>query len=110
MRPEQEPGQRAAVDLAVRLGLLAVFAYYALTLVRPFLPLLLWSVILTVAFYPVYSWLRARFGGRSWPAALLLTSLGVPRETVLDDYAMSEKVVNYGALLDAPAGATGARG
>jgi predicted PurR-regulated permease PerM len=77
VRPEQEPGQRAAVDLAVRLGLLAVFAYYALTLVRPFLPLLLWSVILTVAFYPVYSWLRARFGGRSWPAALSLTCVAV---------------------------------
>ena len=40
-------------------------------------------------------------------AALVLTSLGVARETVVEDYAMSEKVVDYGALLDAPAGATG---
>ena len=45
---------------AVRLGLLALFAYFALTLVRPFIPLLLWSVILTVAFFPVFTWLRAR--------------------------------------------------
>jgi len=29
------------------------------------IPLLLWSVILTVAFYPVFGWLRARLGGRS---------------------------------------------
>lgn len=40
-------------------------------------------------------------------AALVLTALGVPRQTVVDDYAMSEKVVDYGALLDAPAGASG---
>ena len=40
-------------------------------------------------------------------AALVLTSLGVPRQTVIDDYAISEKVVDYGALLDAPAGASG---
>jgi protein-tyrosine phosphatase len=40
-------------------------------------------------------------------AALVLTALGAPRQRVIDDYAMSEKVVNYGALLDAPAGATG---
>jgi len=69
--------EQVAVDLAVRLGLLALFAYFALTLVRPFIPLLLWSVILTVAFYPVYAWLRGRLGGRSWPAALALTVFGV---------------------------------
>ena len=69
--------ERVAVDLAVRLGLLALFAYFALTLVRPFIPLLLWSVILTVAFYPVFTWLRARFGGRSWLAALVLTGFGI---------------------------------
>jgi protein-tyrosine phosphatase len=34
-------------------------------------------------------------------AALLLTALGVPRETVIEDYAMSDKVVDYMALIDA---------
>jgi protein-tyrosine phosphatase len=34
-------------------------------------------------------------------AALLLTALGVPRETVIDDYALSDKVVDYMALIDA---------
>ena len=74
--PEPTPG-RVAVDLAVRLGLLALFAWFALNLVRPFIPLLLWSVILTVAFYPVFAWLRARMGGRSWLAALALTTFGI---------------------------------
>jgi protein-tyrosine phosphatase len=34
-------------------------------------------------------------------AALLLTALGVPRETVVQDYAMSDKVVDYMALIEA---------
>ena len=34
-------------------------------------------------------------------AALLLTALGVPRETVIEDYAMSDRVVDYMALIDA---------
>jgi len=34
-------------------------------------------------------------------AALLLTALGVPRETVIEDYAVSDKVVDYMALIDA---------
>jgi predicted PurR-regulated permease PerM len=81
--PPEEPSlhprtpERVAVDLMVRLGLLALFAYFALTLVRPFIPLLLWAVILTVAFYPAFAWLRGRLGGRAWLAALALTLFSV---------------------------------
>jgi predicted PurR-regulated permease PerM len=35
-----------------------------------------WSVILTVATYPVYSWLEARLGRRGGIASLLITLLG----------------------------------
>lgn len=34
-------------------------------------------------------------------AALLLTTLGVPRDTIVEDYAMSDRVVDYMALIDA---------
>jgi protein-tyrosine phosphatase len=34
-------------------------------------------------------------------AALLLTALGIPRATIIEDYAMSDKVVDYMALIDA---------
>lgn len=34
-------------------------------------------------------------------AALLLTALGVSRDTIIEDYAMSDKVVDYMALIDA---------
>lgn len=84
--PAEDPERRAdrsldrtVVDIAVRLGLLGLFAYFALALLRPFLPVLLWSVVLAVAFYPAFAWLRERLGGRPWLAAAALTlfSLGV---------------------------------
>ena len=46
-------------------------------LLRPFLPIFLWSVVLTVAFYPAFDWLRRRLGGRGWLAAVLVTAAGL---------------------------------
>jgi predicted PurR-regulated permease PerM len=72
MPPPRAP-ERIALDMAIRLALLGCIAWVAWTLIRPFVPVLLWSAVLTVAFYPAFEWLRARFGGRSLPAALCLT-------------------------------------
>lgn len=69
--------ERVAVDVAIRLALLALFAYFAVVLVRPFLPIAIWAVILTVALYPVFAWLRARLGGRDRLAAGLVTIAGL---------------------------------
>ncbi len=79
--PTGAPGPRSpdrlAVDIAVRLAVLAVFSYFALDLLRPFLGLVLWSVVLAVAFYPVFDWLRRRLGGRGRLAAVLVTVAGL---------------------------------
>ena len=45
------------IQLAVRLGLLAFLLYWSFVLVRPFIPMLVWSMVLTVALYPPYNWL-----------------------------------------------------
>jgi predicted PurR-regulated permease PerM len=64
---------RLAIDIAVRLSILGLFAYFALTLIWPFLSVLLWSVVLSVALFPAFAWLRDRLGGRPRLAAVLLT-------------------------------------
>ena len=50
-------------DMIVRLTLLGLFVFWALDLVGPFLPVVIWSVLLAVALYPVHAWLAARLGG-----------------------------------------------
>lgn len=61
-------------DLAVRLGLLGLICYWSLKVIAPFLTILLWSAILTVALYPLFDWLARRLRLR-WLAAALITLL-----------------------------------
>jgi predicted PurR-regulated permease PerM len=61
------------VQIAIRLGLLALLIYWSFILLQPFIPILAWSVILTVALYPAFVWLSAHLGHRPRVAAALLT-------------------------------------
>jgi predicted PurR-regulated permease PerM len=67
------------IQLAIRLGLLACLIYWTLVIVRPFVPVMAWSVVLAVALYPVFNWLAKLLGGRPRLAALILTvvNLGI---------------------------------
>jgi predicted PurR-regulated permease PerM len=60
-------------DLVIRLLLLGLFAYLSLMLVRPFLPMLVWAVVLAVSLAPVHDWLARHLGGSRRIAATLLT-------------------------------------
>ena len=61
------------IQLAVRLGLLAFLVYWSFVLVRPFIPILVWSMVLTVALYPPYDWLSMHLGDRPKLAAATIT-------------------------------------
>jgi predicted PurR-regulated permease PerM len=64
-------------ELAIRLGLLGLFLYWSIILVRPFLSIIIWSVVLCVALYPVFEWIAARLGGRRRLAALVTTAVSL---------------------------------
>jgi len=61
------------VDLTIRLGVLGLLLYLSVTLIRPFITIAIWSVVLTVALYPMYDWMVEGLGGRRRLAAILLT-------------------------------------
>ncbi len=65
------------IAIAVRLGVLALLLYGSLVLVRPFISIVLWSVVLTVALDPVFQWTSFRLGGRRRLAAALITILSL---------------------------------
>jgi predicted PurR-regulated permease PerM len=70
-----ETPNAAIVDLTIRLALLGLLAYWSLLLIRPFLTIALWSIVLAVALFPLYDWLADRFGGRRSIAAIFITAL-----------------------------------
>ncbi len=62
-------------DTAIRLALVALIVYWSFLLLRPFIAILIWAAILSVALYPVYQWLKRVLGGRPTIASFLLTVL-----------------------------------
>jgi len=71
--PPAARGQSIVVDIAIRLAFVGLVAYWSLLLIGPFIIVGLWGVILAVALYPTFIWLRKRLGGRGRLAAALLT-------------------------------------
>src|SRR5690242_9383907 len=80
-KPQPEPRKNAAddlraapiVDLAIRIGALALLLYLAVMLVWPFITVVIWSVVLAVALDPGYERLAHWLGGRRRLAAALIT-------------------------------------
>jgi len=69
---------RAIIIAAVRIACLGFLGYWSLILIGPFLAIIVWSVILAVALYPVFAWLVAwvRFPGLA-AAAITIAGLVV---------------------------------
>jgi predicted PurR-regulated permease PerM len=65
------------IQLAIRLGLLAFLIYWTFVLIRPFVPILAWSIVLAVALYPVFSFISRLLGGRPKLAAAILTAINL---------------------------------
>ncbi len=62
---------------ALRLGLLFLIVYWCYKIVAPFIPLVLWGVIIAVAVYPLHRSLAERLGNRIKLSATLVTLLGL---------------------------------
>ncbi len=72
-RPIAKSSPPVSIDWIIRLCAIGAFAYWSITLVQPFLTIVAWSVILTVALYPAYERLISMFRGRRRLAAAFLT-------------------------------------
>src|SRR5580700_6985723 len=75
--PRSEEATSSFIEVAIRLGALALLLYWSLILVQPFISIAIWSAVLTVALYPVFEWTSRRLGGRRRIAAALITLLSL---------------------------------
>ena len=65
------------IEAAIRLVLLFLLAYWCFILIRPFLVVLLWAVIIAVAIFPIFTKLKAVLGGRNKLASTLYTLIAL---------------------------------
>jgi predicted PurR-regulated permease PerM len=59
------------VDVAIKIGLLGLLVYWSLKVIGPFLTVALWSIILTVALYPLFDLLARRLRSRRVAATVI---------------------------------------
>lgn len=65
--------QSRALEVAIRIGLLALLVLWCFNIVKPFILPVLWGTIFAVALYPLFLKLQAVLGGREKLAAVLMT-------------------------------------
>src|ERR1700745_2890906 len=63
--------------LAIRIVGLVFLGYWSFILVRPFLTIIVWSIIIAVALYPIFDWLSAKLYGHRAVAAVVITALSL---------------------------------
>ena len=64
-----------ALEVSIHIGLAIMLAIACLMILRPFIPLLTWGIIIAVAAYPVFQKVEHALGGRGVTSALLFTVL-----------------------------------
>lgn len=62
-----------SLEAAVRIGLIFVIVYWCFDILKPFLMPILWGIIIAVASYPIFLWLKGKLGGRNGLTSFLLT-------------------------------------
>ena len=64
---------RMAIYTALRIGFLALLLVWSFLIIKPFVMLILWGIIISVAVYPLYKKLAKMLGGRAKLAASIIT-------------------------------------
>ena len=68
---------KTTMDAAIKIGLVAILAFWCLQIVAPFAIIFLWAAILAIAFHPLCSRLSAMLGDRRGLVAAVLTLASV---------------------------------
>jgi predicted PurR-regulated permease PerM len=74
-RIDPEKLNATVIEVAIRLALLGLLVFWSLTIIRPFIETVAWSIVLAVALYPAFNQAANWLGGRRRLAAALITIL-----------------------------------
>ncbi len=67
--------KRRALEVFIHVGLIVLLTAACLMILRPFLPLIAWGIVVAISVYPGFRKLRSLLGGRGMLAATLCTLL-----------------------------------
>ncbi|MGB7834197.1 MAG: AI-2E family transporter [Xanthobacteraceae bacterium] len=71
--PKLSASNEELMVFIIRVVCLGLLGYWSLILLQPFLTIIVWSIIISVALYPIFDWLSAKLYGHRALAAVAIT-------------------------------------
>lgn len=73
--PGQQDAVQIAIDILIKLGALLLLLIWCFQIIRPFISIVIWSLIIAVSLFPLFRTMAANLGNRKKLAATILTVL-----------------------------------
>jgi predicted PurR-regulated permease PerM len=90
---DYNPFTKNLLEASIRIGIVALLVGWCFIILQPFILVMVWGIIIAVAIFPAYRFLKNRLGGRSKLAAtlvsLILLSVIIAPATVLTESLVS---------------------
>lgn len=94
---ERDEKVNLAIEIAIKLGLLAIVIYISYLIAKPFMPIVVWGVIIAVALSPVINSLEKRFGHRK--KVIISLTVAVILALLIPTYMLSGSVLESSQTL-----------
>jgi len=90
-RQVREEKIKLSIEIAVKLSIIALVVYFSYLIAKPFMPLVIWGIIIAVAIAPLVKSLENRFGHRK--KIIIGITVAVIAALILPTYSLSGKTI-----------------
>jgi len=90
-RQEREEKIKLSIEVAIKLSIIALVVYFSYLIAKPFMPLVIWGIIIAVAIAPLVKSLENRFGHRK--KIIITITIAVIAALTLPTYSLSGKTI-----------------
>ncbi len=94
---EREEKVNLAIEIAIKVGLIAMVIYLSYLIAKPFMAIVVWGVIIAVAISPLVNGLEKRFGHRK--KIIIAITVAVIAALLIPTYSLSGKVIESSQAL-----------
>ena len=77
INPSDSSFQRNAMAAFIQIAMITLLVLWCFAIIQPFVNIILWAVIISVALYPSHRRLTDRFGGRAKSSATIIVLIGM---------------------------------
>ena len=88
---QREEKVSLAIEIAIKLGLVAIVIYFSYLIAKPFMAIVVWGVIIAVALSPLIESLEKRFGHRK--KIIIALTVAVIAALLIPTYSLSGKMI-----------------